>query len=80
MWKILHYLFGWDYVLTKFCGSWEVRKVTWFLNDAFCKPCSDREFINNSEYTDYRTIWKPLTPNMFKYKSLLKLTELKKVL
>jgi len=80
MWKIFNKLFGWDYVLTKYCHSWRVIKITWFHNDAFCRPCMDREFINNSEKTDYNTIWKPLTYRMFKYKMLLahkELTEIK---
>ena len=80
MWKLLNYLFGWDFILTNYTGSWAVKKVTWFHSDAFCRPCMSREFINNSEHTDYKTIWKPLTPNMFRYKSLLKITELKKIL
>ena len=80
MWKLLYYLFKSDYVLTKFCSSWCVKKVTWFHTDAFCRPCMDREFINNSEYTDYGTKWKPLTLNMFRYKLELQQKELKKVL
>ncbi len=80
MWKLLNYLFGWDYVLTKFCHSWKVKRVTWFHQNAFCTPCMDREFIYESEYTDGRTMWTPLTHNMFKYKSFLKIKELKKVL
>jgi len=80
MWKIFNKLFGWDYVLTKYCQSWKVKRVIWFHNDAFCTPCMDREFINNSEKTDCRTIWKPLTYCMFKYKMVLankELTEIK---
>ncbi len=79
MWKLLNYLFGWDFVLTKFASSWRVKKVTWFHNDAFCISCTSREFIHNSTQTDYGTIWKPLTTNMFRYKLLLKQKELKRV-
>jgi len=80
MWKLLYYLFKWDFVLTKFSSSWKVKKVTWFHNDAFCISCMSREFINKSEHTDYGTIWKPLTPNMFRYRLELQQKELKKVL
>lgn len=77
MWKLLYYLFKWDYVLTKFCNCWKVKKVTWFHNNAFCRPCMDREFISDTEFTDYGTIWTPLTPNMFRYK--LKLQQKKEI-
>jgi len=80
MWKLLHCLFGWDYVLIKYCDSWNVKRVTWFNKNAFCRPCMDREFICDPEYTDYRTIWIPLTSNMFKYKLELQQKEIKKVL
>ncbi len=82
MWKIFYKLFGWDYILVEHCHNWHVRKITWFYTDAFCRPCMDRVLINKSEtmtqHGEYK--WKPLTLNMFKYKSLLKLTELNKVL
>lgn len=77
MWKLFNYLFGWDYVLTKYTDSWGVHKVTWFHQDAFCRPCMSREFINNSEHTEDRTIWKPLTPNMLRYKWKLQKEELR---
>jgi len=79
MWKLFNRLFGWDYVLIRFCHSWKVKKVTWFHNDAFCTPCMGRDFINNSEHTDGLTAWKPLTYNMFKYKMLLAHKELTKI-
>ena len=80
MWKLLNHLFGWDYVLTNFCHSWKVKRVTWFHKNAFCRPCMDTEFISNSEYTDGRTMWTPLTYNMIKYKLELQQKENKKVL
>jgi len=80
MWKLLHYLFGWDFILTKYIDSWAIKKITWLHNEAFCRPCMSREFISNSELTDNRTIWKPLTPNMFRYRLELQKKELKRVL
>ncbi len=77
MWKLLYYLFKWDFVLTKFAHSWAVKKVTWFHKNAFCRPCMDREFISDPEHTDYRTAWTPLTTNMFRYKIELQQKERK---
>ncbi len=79
MWKLFYKLFSWDFVLVEFCHNWEVKKVTWFYKDAFCRPCSDRVLINKSEamtqYGNYR--WKPLTPNMFRYRIELQQKERK---
>ena len=68
MWKLLYYLFKWDYVMARFADAWVIRKVTWFHQDAFCRPCMERLFINKSDCIEGYIIWKPLTPNMFTYK------------
>ncbi len=80
MWKILNSLFGWDFVLTRYGQSWGVRKVTWFYGDAFCRPLSfsDRVLINEAASTEGMTAWKPLTPNMFRYKLELQKEKLQK--
>lgn len=72
MWRLLNKLFGWDFVIVRFCHSWKVRKVTWFHNDAFCRPCMDLVLINTKNHTEENSEWKPLTLRMFKYREHLK--------
>lgn len=74
MWKLLYKLFNWDFVLVKDNYKWKIRKVEWIHNEAFCNPKLGRNIIDKSDTMEYfgRIKWKPLTPNMFKYKTELK--------
>lgn len=62
MWKILHKLFGWDYVLIRWNGEHKVRRVRTLKNcDRYVVQGGEFFFLNEDGSTTEGRDYKPLT-------------------